>query len=83
MIRGESGYVEMKDVLNGQDGWLVYVPLPFNGWSFGAFFPYKELMADVKNLNRMMIALGAICTLVLLVLILLVSNSVTFGFRAN
>jgi sigma-B regulation protein RsbU (phosphoserine phosphatase) len=82
MIRGGSGYIPFKSIHTGKDCWLVYEPLPSNGWSLGVLFPRQELMADVGRLNRTVIMLGLGGFLVILVVIILIAGSITRPLRA-
>ncbi len=82
MTRGRSGYCQFRSIHTGKQCWLVYEPLPSNGWSLGVLFPQQELMADIKSLNRTVLILGLGGFLVLLVVIILIARSITGPVRA-
>jgi len=77
MIHGDAGFVPTACIgLPGQC-WLVYAPVPANGWSVGAMFPEADLLADVTNLNRSMLSLAGLGSLFLLIVVVAVARSIT------
>jgi len=82
MIRGKSGFVPFSSLITGKKCWMVYTPLSSSGWSLGVLFPQDELMADITNLNRIVIFLSLAGFLFLLVVIVLISGSITRPLRA-
>lgn len=80
MVQGKSGFVQISSRMAGQC-WLVYAPLPTNGWSLGVLFPKDELMADLSNLNRNMLLLHIIGFVILLFVIIWIARSITQPLR--
>ncbi|MBM4275474.1 MAG: serine/threonine protein phosphatase, partial [Deltaproteobacteria bacterium] len=58
MIKGQSGFVPFQSLITGKNCWMVYAPLPANGWSLGVLFPQNELMADIASLNYIVLVLS-------------------------
>jgi len=82
MIGGKTGFVSLNSMVTGKKCWMVYAPLPSNGWSLGVLFPQDELMADIIRLNRTMLFLGLAGFLFLLVVIVSIAGSITRPLRA-
>jgi len=82
MIRGLSGYDDIKSMVTGKDCWLVYEPLPSSGWSLGVLFPKEELLADIKRLNKTVLVLGIIGFILLFIVIIYIAGSITKPIRA-
>lgn len=81
MIRGESGFLPIKDIY-GRESWLAYAPLPSNGWSLGVIFPRDELLQDITDLNRTVLALSFLGFVFLLIVIVFISRSITRPLRS-
>jgi len=81
MIRGNSGFVPFRSIVTGKKCWMAYAPLSLSGWSLAALFPQVELMADIANLNKVVIVLGLVGLVFLLIVIVLISNSITRPLR--
>ncbi len=79
MIRGETGYsqIPVRSAVTGKYCIMTYVPIKSNGWSLGVLFPNDELMADITNLNHVVIALGVIGLLLLSLAIVFIARSIT------
>lgn len=79
MIRGESGYSvnPVKSAVTGKSCIMTYVPIKSNGWSLGVLFPYDELMADITNLNHVVIALGVLGLILLALAVVFIARSIT------
>lgn len=77
MIHGQSGFVPTASMVSDQPCWMVYAPVPANGWSLAALFPRDELMADVTNLNHIVWSLAAAGTLLLLIIVASAARSIT------
>ncbi len=77
MIQGKSGFVQTTSMVSDEPCWLVYAPIPANGWSLGVLFPQHELMADVTSLNHTVLSLAGAGTLLLLILVVSVARSIT------
>ncbi|MBN2808456.1 MAG: SpoIIE family protein phosphatase [Deltaproteobacteria bacterium] len=86
MIAGEKGFTAIAgmtdDMTEGRKYWLVYTPLPANGWSLGVLFPQDELMADIQNLTRIMLGLGLGGFFLIMLVILTISGKITKPLRA-
>ncbi len=80
MIRGESGFVQFKNVFDKQC-WLAYAPLPSNGWSLGVLFPQDELMEDITHLNQTVLILSFVGFLFIFAVIVLIARSITHPLR--
>lgn len=81
MIKGMSGYEEIKSIVTRKDCWLVYKPLPSSSWTLGVLFPKKELMADVVKLNNMVLILGIVGFVGLFLIIIMIANSIANPLR--
>lgn len=77
MIQGQSGFVPTTSIVSDKPCWLVYAPVPANGWSLAALFPQDELMADVTDLNHTVLSLAAAGTLLLLLIVASAAHSIT------
>ncbi|HNT43837.1 MAG TPA: cache domain-containing protein, partial [Syntrophorhabdaceae bacterium] len=79
MIRGERGYsaTPVKSAVTGKSCIMTYVPIKSNGWSLGVLFPYDELMADITNLNHVVLALGITGLLLLALAVVFIARSIT------
>lgn len=77
MTNGETGYMPYYSRVQKIDGYLLFKPLKSMGWSFGMFFPKDEIMADIRSLNRIEIALGIAGALILAIFIIYISNSLS------
>jgi sigma-B regulation protein RsbU (phosphoserine phosphatase) len=81
MIRGEKGFVALKDHFFGQKAWMYYAPLPSVGWSIGVVCPEEALFAGLKDLSRMVVIIGTTGFAVLFVMIVLISGTITRPLR--
>jgi signal transduction histidine kinase len=77
MIRGQSGFVPTTSIVSEKPCWMVYAPVPANGWSLAALFPQDELMANVTHLNHIVWSLAVAGTLLLLIIVASVARSIT------
>ncbi len=79
MIRGETGYSagSVKSAVTGKTCIMTYVPIKSNGWSLGVLFPYDELMADITNLNHVVLALGIGGLILLALAVVFIARSIT------
>ncbi|MHB8110721.1 MAG: SpoIIE family protein phosphatase [Syntrophorhabdaceae bacterium] len=79
MLRGETGYSlnPVKSAVSGKPCIMTYVPIKSNGWSLGVLFPYDELMADITNLNHVVLALGTIGLALLALAVVFIARSIT------
>lgn len=83
MIHGKSSFAEFeyRNLITGELSWIAYAPVPINNWSIGIVFPVDELMADVNNLYRNLIALVFGGLLFILIIIVVISRSITKPLR--
>lgn len=77
MIAGEKGFTAFTSLTNSKKYWMVYTPLPANGWSLGVLFPQNELMADIQALTKVMLGLGIGGFFLIMLVILLISGKIT------
>ena len=82
MIKGQIGFVPFQSLITGKNCWMVYAPLPANGWSLGVLFPQDELMADIASLNYTVLILSFGGFLLILGVIVLITGSLTRPLRA-
>jgi sigma-B regulation protein RsbU (phosphoserine phosphatase) len=82
MIHGESGFVPFRTIGTDKKCWMAYAPLSSSGWSLGVLFPQDELMEDIFELNRTVLFLGIAGLSLILLLIILISQSITRPLRA-
>ncbi len=82
MVAGEKGFTAFTGLSNNQKYWMVYTPLPANGWSLGVLFPQNELMADIHALTKTMLGLGIGGFFLIMMVILLISGKITKPLRA-
>jgi sigma-B regulation protein RsbU (phosphoserine phosphatase) len=81
MIRGKSGFVPVRNLVNDKKSWMYYTPLSSSGWTLGVVFPEDELMADINHLSRALVALAVIGLLLLLIVVILIAGSITKPLR--
>jgi phosphoserine phosphatase RsbU/P len=81
MIRGEKGFVALRDHFAGQKAWMYYAPLPSAGWSIGVVFPEEALFAGLKDLTRVVLIIGTTGFAILFLIIVLVSGTITRPLR--
>jgi sigma-B regulation protein RsbU (phosphoserine phosphatase) len=81
MIREDTGFVDIGSALTGEDAFLAYARIPSPGWSLGAVFPKKELLAEVNSLHRTTVLLGAGGLVFLLAVSLFVARSISQPLR--
>jgi len=69
MVQGETGMAR-TECLDGSDTcWLAFAPMPANGWAVAAMLPESEVMADVVALNRTMVLIGGVGSLLLVLVV--------------
>ncbi len=81
MGREESGFVEIGPALSGEEAFLAYARIPSPGWSLGAVFPKKELLADMNSLHQTTVLVAAGGLILLLVVSGLVARSIARPLR--
>lgn len=81
MIHGGSGFVPFRAIVTGKKCWMAYAPLSSSGWSLAVLFPQDELMEGIFRLNKTVLLLGTGGLAVVLLLIILISESITRPLR--
>jgi phosphoserine phosphatase RsbU/P len=81
MIRGEEGFVRIRDFLHNRDSWLYFAPFPVSGFSMGMVIPENELFAGLYGLSQRLVAicLGGLVFLVFVAI--LISRKITRPIR--
>ena len=77
MIKGEEGFVPLRDFISGKKSWMYYVSLPSTGWALGVVISEDELFAPVRQLSTKIIIIGLIGLVFLGVIIAYLSRTVT------
>ena len=79
MIAGQEGFTShtVKSAVTGKECIMTYVPIKSNGWSLGVLFPYDELMADITNLNHVVLAAGITGLMLLALAVVFIARSIT------
>lgn len=81
MIHGEEGFTALPEYFAGKKAWIYYVPLPSAGWSIGVVIPEDELFADISNLSRIVLIIGAIGFAFLFLVVITISKNITNPLR--
>jgi sigma-B regulation protein RsbU (phosphoserine phosphatase) len=81
MTKGKADHLSYKKLINDEDGWLMYAPLPSSGWSLGIDFPREEMISDLVRLDEMIIILVLVGISLLFIVIYLISRSITRSLR--
>ncbi len=81
MVRGETGFQEYTS-LAGDEGWLVFTPVPTTEMALGVFFDRRQLMAKVWSLSRTVLVIGTLGSALLLLTIAVVVRRITRPVRA-
>ena len=81
MEKEESGFTEIGPALSGEAAFLAYARIPSPGWSLGAVFPKKELLAEMNSLHQRTVLLAAGGLILLLVVSWLVARSIAQPLR--
>jgi len=83
MIKGGSSFAEVEyhNIATGKLSWISYAPVKINGWSLGIVYPVDEFLASLRNLFRVVLVLAIIGGVILLVVIILISQSITSPLR--
>ncbi|HPQ81093.1 MAG TPA: ATP-binding protein [bacterium] len=77
MISGETGFVSLKNPLDGRQAWFAFGPIESTNWSLCLVFPEEEMLGAVLSLNHRMIAVSAAGILFLALLIFLIASRIT------
>ncbi len=81
MIRGEQGFVKVRDFVSGKESRLAYAPLSSSGWSLGIIFPENELYAGLRRLERGVLLIGLLGLGLLVVAIAVIAGTITRPLR--
>jgi sigma-B regulation protein RsbU (phosphoserine phosphatase) len=81
MIRGEKGFIALRDHFAGQKARMYYAPLPSVGWSIGVVFPETALFAGLRDLSRVVLIIGTTGFAILFLIIVLISGTITRPLR--
>lgn len=78
MIRGEKGFepVDLTDE-RGDEYWIVFTPVMDTGWSLGAFFPQRQVLATLYELGKTRLLTSLLGALALILVIWRISLSIT------
>ncbi len=68
-IAGKSGYINHKNVITGQDSWLIYEPIPISGWSLSSMIIKDEIFKHLESYSGEIFFMIFIATLILLSLV--------------
>ncbi len=68
--------------LNGKNFLLYHKRIKSNGWYIGVVFPQQELMAPIRELNRILFAICMVGTVLILLFITLISRKITGGMKS-
>ncbi len=58
MVSGKTGFVERASVRDNKNSFLLYMPLPIDGWSLAFLFPTNEVLKDANKLTRNTLLIG-------------------------
>ncbi|HEX9935274.1 MAG TPA: SpoIIE family protein phosphatase, partial [bacterium] len=81
MVRGESGFARVINLLQGKRSYLFFTPLESSGWTLGVIFPEDELMADINRLNRKLVILAMVGVGLLLAVVIAGTGTITRPLR--
>ncbi len=81
MIQEEKGFTEIGRAFSGDEAFLAYARIESPGWSLGAVFPKKELLAELNRLHRETALLAAGGLILLLMVSWLVARSIAQPLR--
>jgi HAMP domain-containing protein len=81
MLRENSGFTEIGPALSGDEAFLAYAKIPSPGWSLGAVFPKRELLAEMNSLHQRTVLLAAGGLVLLLGVSGLVARSIARPLR--
>lgn len=81
IMAGNSGFAELQNIPRVGDSFIYYVPLKEQKWSIGVVSPKKEMFADVMQLSRDVVMMGAAGFFALTLFIVLLSRNITRPLR--
>ncbi len=79
--RMESGVVEHRSIVTGDEGWLVFRRLRSSGWTVGLFFPRDEVLGELLWLSTVLFGLGALGVVLITAMVVVVARSITRPLR--
>ncbi len=82
MIRGKSGFISFSGPFVREPSWIAYAPLRANGWPLALIFPKKELLEDVKALNRKILFISLLGFFFLMLVVGLIARGITRPLRS-
>ncbi len=82
MTSGKAGILPWKSLVTEQECWLAYHPLTPTGWSVGVVFPQDELLADIRYLGRIVLAVGCAGFAWLLIATVFIARSIARPLRS-
>jgi len=77
MVKGEKGFVLTDGLVSRQKAWMAYLPLASSGWSLGVLYPQDELLADVDEINRVLVVLVLVGVALLAVIVVTLAGTIT------
>ncbi len=77
MIDGKTGFMKWENIQKNSTSFLLYMPLPIDGWSLALFFPRREVLESVNDLARNTLLIGLIGFLLFTAVIVLISRRMT------
>jgi phosphoserine phosphatase RsbU/P len=77
MMKGDTGIAYYKGMGNNYDGRIFYTPLSSTPWFLGLFLPDDELLSNLNNLNKILIAISLLGLIILFIVITLISSKIT------
>ncbi len=80
MLHETSGFFRYRNFRDEQS-WLYHARIPSTGWTLAVVFPEAELSASVDTLSRNMALLGAIGSLLLAIVIIVITRVLLHPLR--
>jgi sigma-B regulation protein RsbU (phosphoserine phosphatase) len=77
----EKSYGNSNFSIGGKDFLLYHKRIESNGWYIGVVFPQQELMAPIKELNKILFAICMFGTVLILFFIAFISRKITGGLK--
>ena len=77
MVQAKSGFVPFTGIFDRRPYWIAYAGVKGTGWSLGALFPKREIMAKLFELSRMKLALGSLGAIALVLVVMGIARSIS------
>ncbi len=77
MVQAKSGFVPFTGIFDQKPYWMAYTGVKGTGWSLGALFPKREVMAKLFELSRMKLALGSLGSIALVLVVIGIARSIS------